>query len=112
MERLVSALAEIHRRYKRDKTGMLTREYIPPNVVTTPQAAFYAPKESVPLRKARGRICSEFVMFYPPGIPILAPGEMVTGEIIDYIEYGREKGCFMTGPEDLDINRLNVLKGV
>ena len=69
VERLVSALAEIHRRYKRDKTGMLTQEYIPPNVVITPQAAFYAPKESVPLREARGRICSEFIMFYPAGHP-------------------------------------------
>ena len=45
-----------------------------------------------------------------PGIPILAPGELVTQEIIDYILYAKAKGCSMTGPEDLDIERLNVLK--
>ena len=45
-----------------------------------------------------------------PGIPILAPGEKITAEILDYIEFAKEKGCSMTGPEDPDIMRLNVLK--
>ena len=39
---------------------------------------FYAPKKSLPLRETEGKVCSEFVMFYPPGIPILAPGERIT----------------------------------
>ncbi len=38
-------------------------------------------------------VCSEFVMCYPPGIPILAPGEMITPDILDYIAYAKEKGC-------------------
>lgn len=110
VERLVSALAEIRRRYQRDKTGMLSQEYIEPQVVVSPQKAFYAEKVSLPLRETEGRVCSEFVMCYPPGIPILAPGEKITGEILDYIEYAKEKGCSMTGPEDADIRRLNVLQ--
>lgn len=110
IERMISALAEISRRYRKEKTGMLTQEYISPKVVATPQHAFYADKESLPLGQACGRICSEFVMCYPPGIPILAPGELVTREIIDYIEYAAEKGCSITGPQDISIKRLNVLK--
>jgi arginine/lysine/ornithine decarboxylase len=51
-------------------------------------------------------------MAYPPGIPILAPGEMVTREIIRYIRYAGDKGCVLTGPESMDVSRLNVLKGV
>ena len=51
-------------------------------------------------------------MCYPPGIPILAPGERITGDILDYIEYAKLKGCSMTGPEDAQIQKLNVLKGV
>ena len=51
-------------------------------------------------------------MCYPPGIPILAPGELITQEILDYIVYAKEKGCSMTGPEDMEINRLNVMKGI
>jgi len=50
------------------------------------------------------------VMCYPPGIPILAPGEMITAEILDSIEYVKDKGCFLTGPEDMEIEYLNVLK--
>ena len=65
----------------------------------------------LPLRETEGKVCSEFVMCYPPGIPILAPGERITPEILDYIEYAKAKGCNMTGPEDPDILRLNVLAG-
>lgn len=111
VERLVSALADIKRRYQKDKTGMLSQEYIPPKVITTPQESFYAEKESLPLEKAKGRVCSEFVMCYPPGIPILAPGEEITDRIIEYILYAKEKGCSLTGPEDEKIEYLNVLKG-
>lgn len=110
LERLVGALAEIRRRYKRDKTGMWRQEYINPYVVRTPQEAFYAEKESLSIQESAGRICSEFVMCYPPGIPILAPGEQITKEILDYIAYAKEKGCFLTGPEDMEIDRINVLQ--
>ncbi len=113
IERLVGALSEVRRRFgKKDKANLMKQEYIDPQVAVSPQDAFYADKESLPLRETEGRVCSEFVMCYPPGIPILAPGERITGPILDYIEYAKEKGCSMTGPEDPDILRLNVLKGV
>ena len=111
IERLIGALLEIRRRFKKDRTGMFDHEYINPEVVISPQAAFYGEKESLPLYQSIDRVCSEFVMCYPPGIPILAPGERITKEILDYIQYAKEKGCFMTGPEDMAINKLNVLKG-
>jgi arginine/lysine/ornithine decarboxylase len=112
IERLISALAEIKRRYKRSKAGMLSQEYYPPKVVMSPQEAFYANKELLPIEKTLGRITAEFVPAFPPGIPILAPGEQITGEILEYIRYSKEKGCAMTGPEDLNIAQLNVVKGV
>ncbi len=110
VERLVSALAEIRRRFKRDPSGLMTQEYIDPIVAASPQEAFYANKISLPLNETQGHICSEFVMCYPPGIPILAPGERITAEILRYIEYAHEKGCQMTGPEDPTIKHLNVIK--
>lgn len=109
IERLVSALAEIRRRYGKSVTGMTHQEYIEPIVEATPQEAFYAQKISLPIEQTEGMVCSEFVMCYPPGIPILAPGERITSEILDYIRYAKEKGCSLTGPEDADICRLNVL---
>ena len=109
LERLVSALAEIRRRYQRDSAGLLSQEYIAPEVVISPQDAFYAEKVSLPLEECVGHVCSEFVMCYPPGIPILAPGERITREILEHIRYAKEKGCSMTGPEDPEIHRINVL---
>ncbi|MBQ6034912.1 MAG: aminotransferase class I/II-fold pyridoxal phosphate-dependent enzyme [Ruminococcus sp.] len=109
IERLISALAEIKRRFGKSSAHMLTQEYISPVVTETPRKAFYASKRSLPLEEAAGHVCSEFVMCYPPGIPILAPGELITPEIIEYIRYAKEKGCQMTGTEDINIERLNVL---
>ena len=110
IERLVSALSEFKRRFQREKAGLMSQEYMEPLVDVSPQDAFYAQKESLPIEETEGRVCSEFVMCYPPGIPILAPGERITREILDYIRYAKEKGCSMTGPEDAGIERLNVLK--
>lgn len=110
IERLVSALAEIRRNYRQTGRKMLKAEYISPQVICAPQEAFYGEKESLPIRETVGCVCSEFVMCYPPGIPILAPGEKITEEILQYISYAKKKGCSMTGPEDMDIRHLNVMK--
>jgi arginine/lysine/ornithine decarboxylase len=112
IERLVGALADIRRLYSQPKSESFTAEYISPTVAVSPQKAFYAEKESLPIRETAGRICGESVMCYPPGIPMLAPGEVITQEIIDYILFAKEKGCSMQGPESPDISKLNVLKEV
>ncbi len=109
IERLVSALSEIRRRYGKSGGGMMHQEYIEPIVEATPQEAFYAQKELLPIEQTKGRVCSEFVMCYPPGIPILTPGELITSEILDYIRYAKEKGCSLTGSQDPDVNSLYVL---
>ena len=110
IERLVGALEDIKRLYSREVSRQHNAEYITPIVSATPQKAFYAEKELVPIRETVGRICGEFVMCYPPGIPILAPGERITREIISYINYCKEKGCLLTGTEDLEINYINVVE--
>ncbi len=109
IERLIAALAEIKRLYARDPIGMLENEYVEPVVVTTPRTAFYAPKHSLPLANSLGHISGEFVMCYPPGIPILAPGEKITAAALDYICYAKEHGANMTGTVDLAVNNILVL---
>ncbi|EES50668.1 aminotransferase class I/II-fold pyridoxal phosphate-dependent enzyme [Clostridium botulinum] len=110
IERLISALSEIKRLHSKDKSGMFDHEYINPEVILTPQEAFYSPKISMPMSESAGKVCAEFVMCYPPGIPILAPGEKITKEILDYISYAKEKGCFLTGTEDAKIENINVVE--
>ncbi len=110
IERLLSSLSEIKRRFTRDKAGMFDHEYINPQVVTPPQEAFYHTKKSVSLVESIGAVCGEFVMCYPPGIPILAPGERITAEIIDYIRYAKDKGCLLTGTQDLNTESINILE--
>jgi len=109
IERLISAMAEIKRRFKKDKVGMLHHEYINPDVVLTPQKAFYSDKKAVSLRDSISHIAGEFVMCYPPGIPILAPGERITKDIIDYIIYAKEKGSVLTGPKDMKVEFINIV---
>lgn len=110
IESLISALSEIKRIHQKDKAGMFDHEYINPRIVMTPQNAFYSEQKSVPLKFSSGRICAEFVMCYPPGIPILAAGEIITPEIIDYILYAKEKGCLLTGAQDMNINNIFVVE--
>lgn len=110
IERLLGALAEIQRRFSRDPMNMLDHEYIDPQVAMTPQQAFHAKKRSVPIKESLGMISAELVMAYPPGIPILAPGERLTAEIIDYIRYAKEKGCVMTGTKDMEMNNIETVE--
>nr|WP_308742644.1 aminotransferase class I/II-fold pyridoxal phosphate-dependent enzyme [uncultured Anaerocolumna sp.] len=110
IERLIASLSEIKRLYgKDDISGMLDHEYINPDVAMIPQKAFYSVKKSLPIQDSIGEICGEFVMCYPPGIPILAPGERITEEVIQYIQYAKEKGSFLTGTEDMNVENINVV---
>jgi len=110
IERLVSALSEIKRLHGKDGIGLLEHEYITPAVKLSPREAFFAETEPEPLSECEGRVSSEFVMCYPPGIPILAPGELVTREALDYIIYAKAKGCLVTGPRDMNLEKLYVVK--
>ena len=109
IERLVGALEDIGRSYEKDSSTLYCGDFIQPEVVCTPQEAFYADKRQVPIRETAGAICAELVMCYPPGIPILTPGERITGEIIEYILYAKEKGCSLQGTQDPSVQLLNVI---
>lgn len=110
IERLISALSEIKRLHQKDKAGLFDHEYITPHIIMGPQQAFYSDKKSMPIGKSEGKVCGEFVMCYPPGIPILAPGELITKDVINYIMYAKEKGCFMTGTQDMKIENICIVE--
>ena len=110
IERLVGALADIKRLYSRDGKDLIAGEYIQPELVLSPQEAFYSERRSLTLDESVGQVCGEFVMCYPPGIPILAPGERITQGLVDYIKFAKERGCSLQGTEDPEVNHINVIK--
>ena len=109
VERLISALAEVKRLHERSPAGLFDHEYIDPDVAMTPQAAFTAKKRRVAMKDSVGLVAGEFVMSYPPGIPIVAPGERITQDILEHILFARDRGCFMTGTEDMSLQYLQVV---
>ncbi len=110
LERLIGSLSEIKRLKSGNPISILDHEYIDPIVQMSPQDAFYSKSYSVPLTKSGGKISAEFVMAYPPGIPILAPGEQITDEILEYIQFAKAKGCKMTGTKDMAMENIFVVE--
>ncbi|GGA36913.1 aminotransferase class I/II-fold pyridoxal phosphate-dependent enzyme [Paenibacillus physcomitrellae] len=74
-----------------------------------PREAFYALSESVELLGSCGRTAAEFLYVYPPGIPIVMPGQTITAEALDYIVKHLEAGLPVKGPEDPAVQRLRVV---
>jgi arginine decarboxylase len=81
-----------------------------PVLALSPRDAFYSETEIVPFEEAAGRIIAEFVMVYPPGIPIFTPGEIITQDNLDYIQKNMEAGLPVQGPEDMELKTLRVIK--
>ncbi|UOR12971.1 aminotransferase class I/II-fold pyridoxal phosphate-dependent enzyme [Halobacillus amylolyticus] len=81
-----------------------------PSLALSPRDAFYAATEVVPFNESVGRISAEFIMVYPPGIPIFIPGEIITVENINYIRENIEAGLPVQGPEDDSLKTLHVIK--
>jgi arginine decarboxylase len=97
MDRLVSAFDDIARRVGRT-TGVasagLTADLLAarPEMVLTPRDAFFSAEETVPLRDASGRIAAEAITPYPPGIPLVMPGERLSADVIELLSALRDAG--------------------
>jgi arginine/lysine/ornithine decarboxylase len=110
LERLVGALADIDRRFSRPQGSLYVSPLPPVPLRLSPKEAYYAKKTSLPLKQSVGRVCGELVMCYPPGIPILAPGEEITAQAVEYINNALDIGCTVIGAHDMDTEYLLVLR--
>jgi arginine decarboxylase len=84
-------------------------EGLEPETVMLPREAFFARVEDIPLRDAVGRVAAEMVSPYPPGVPVLAPGEKITAEAIDYLLSGLEHGMLLPDPADPELKTVRVV---
>lgn len=94
---------------RRVKRGTYRLPKIPP-MRMLPRDAFLADTEFVKFKESRGRICAETISPYPPGIPVISPGEELTAEIIDYLLLEFKAGVRMQGPYDDELKRIRVVK--
>lgn len=111
---LIQALQELSNAFqiKEDKRDEKVQILLPniPVLALTPRDAFYAETEVIPLEDSAGRIIAEFIMVYPPGIPIFIPGEIITETNLEYITENLEAGLPVQGPEDPTLNTIRVIK--
>lgn len=81
-----------------------------PRTAVSPRDACYSKKECISLEAAEGRIAGEMVVPYPPGIPVLCPGERITAELIAYLKECARRKCSLHGPADESLRTIRVLK--
>jgi lysine decarboxylase len=96
---------------RRIKTGTYNLPKIPP-IRMNPRDAFLAQTELAPFKQSAGRICAEVITPYPPGIPVVSPGEEITQEIIDYLDLEKRAGVRMQGPYDSELRSIRVVSGM
>ncbi|MFD1735654.1 aminotransferase class I/II-fold pyridoxal phosphate-dependent enzyme [Bacillus salitolerans] len=111
-ELLVTALKELSETFRHQAKNEMVNVHVPdiPVLAVTPRDAFYSETEVIPFEQSAGRIIAEFIMVYPPGIPIFIPGEIITAENLNYITENIDAGLPVQGPEDFDLKHLRVIK--
>lgn len=112
IEKLINALRSLPKR----NTTKLKEDYIIPEIpqipdlVLLPREAFFAKKKRVSLEKAIGEVSGEFIIPFPPDIPIIAPGERVTRDIVTYTRHLKRNGTKVIGPKDTELENIEVIK--
>lgn len=81
-----------------------------PIVRLNPREAFFATTEEMDFAASAGRISAETVTFYPPGVPVLCPGEEITAGIISYIRKYQAYGMRLSGPHDGLLAKIRIVK--
>ena len=81
-----------------------------PKAAYTPHQAIYQPKRYIPLEESEGCVSGEYIIPYPPGIPLLIPGEVINNEIIQYIKVMHKEGMEIVGIKDETYQSIAVLE--
>ena len=117
IDRLVDAFTTLSREHYRGAVASANRRssgqvVAPSEQVMTPRDAFFAPSRALPLEAAAGEVSAELVIPYPPGIPVLAPGEVITADKIAYLREGAAHGMYVSGAADGALRSIRVVDGV
>jgi arginine/lysine/ornithine decarboxylase len=103
LTRLVTALQAIAAGPSHDRkrsVDMPALEDFELELAMQPKQAYFASAEQVPAKKAIGRICAEMISPYPPGVPVIAPGERITATVLQYLSSGASAGFLIPDAAD------------
>jgi arginine decarboxylase len=107
----VDALREIAGGRDRKEINRVDVMQFSPEIVLQPRDAFYSAKRSIPLEQCAGEIAGEMIMVYPPGIPLVSMGEVITADIVEYVKQLKRESCTLQGTADPCVNSVMVLEG-
>ncbi|KAJ6354945.1 hypothetical protein OIU77_005530 [Salix suchowensis] len=113
-QRLVSGLKKLSMSFLHSKTTEMrveSREHAPFNdicISLNPRDAFFANKRSVSIKESLGKVCGELICPYPPGIPVIIPGEVITEKALNYLLDVRKKGAVITGASDSHLSSIVI----
>jgi arginine decarboxylase len=111
--RLVDALGDLSRRHGELDPAPFVRipspEHLALETVMLPREAFFGPTESVPADEAPGRIAAELATPYPPGVPVLVPGDLITKEAVEYLRSGVGAGMQLPDPASPSLDTIKVV---
>jgi len=111
--KLIDALKDISARFFDTKDVKPIKSVRIPSVpeqVLIPREAFYSDTNVIPFDESEDKICAEMIMAYPPGIPIITPGERISKEIIDYVYELKETKTQLQGMDDSDLNTIKIIE--
>ncbi|MBU7585749.1 MAG: aminotransferase class I/II-fold pyridoxal phosphate-dependent enzyme [Nostoc sp. TH1S01] len=113
IEQLIQGCQILAKKYHRNKVishTLVEQNFTEYTVQISPRAAFFAPHETLPIEQTSDRICAEIVCPYPPGIPVLMPGEVITKAAIAYLQQIPAMGGIISGCADPSLRTLKVVK--
>lgn len=111
IEQLIQALRNLARDYCQSAVSLPLALPLPfPPAPFSPRDAFFAPVETVPVRESVDRVSAELVCPYPPGIPVLMPGEAIAPQAIEYLQQVLANGGTITGCSDLTLQTIKVVR--
>jgi arginine/lysine/ornithine decarboxylase len=105
LERLVSAAPDLPRPHP---VAVPRPDEIELESVEDPRDAFFGPAEAVPVAQAAGRIAAEQITPYPPGIPVIVPGERINQPVLEYLLSGLRAGMVLPDPADPSLETVRV----
>ncbi|MBD0262348.1 MAG: aminotransferase class I/II-fold pyridoxal phosphate-dependent enzyme [Tolypothrix sp. Co-bin9] len=118
IEQLVQGFITLaNHRIKKEKTDLKLPHLVWDDLITvgnsvrmSPREAFFAASETLPIQETTEKICAEIVCPYPPGIPVLMPGEVISQTALKYLQQIQLIGGFISGCADASLNTLKVVK--